>query len=670
MARNLVRALGGAVAGLILGVMAWVVLAEVSLGIGLMTAQDSPHDYEVVANWIGIIFTASAGVLLMFWAPLRSQGARAQPGSRPWRGFLRRWTLRLGIGAGAFLAVAIIFNLISPRIRTVTAGLLGGERFSDYRPTRFWIGQLASQDAGDRSRAAAVLVHIPAAEAVAAVGECLRDDSSEVRLSAVNALGYIGPAAQYAAGDLAGLLKDKDPTVRLAAAKSLKQIGPAGCEAIPELLEVAKGPPGDAVSAAIDALAAMTPHSIPAIVQGLAAGGDNAAAFGRALEKAGPDAAPALLGQWKMSSGGTRRAIACVLAGLRPLPEAALPSVTELLRDGDQAAKVKALLALGGTGRQALPAVVPFLKDPDPEIKGAAAKAVGEMGPAAKSAAAAALAALVGDPDAGVRLRAAISLGRIGPAAKDAAASLQGALNDKEPLVSISAAVALWKVGGEVDVVVPVLMSMLKSMPRDSAPVEALGEIGPPARAAIPALIERLTTARNSDRSATAQAIYHIDPQTFRESAVPVIAGQLKSLLEKPGDRFETNELIRSIGKIGPDAEGAVPALCDALSSKDHWWAAESALASMGAAAKEAVPALGVLYARQDYGDRRETLATLSKIDPAAAARAAAWHDWRPCVLAIAIFVGLAAAAAALPAVIARWRGRRAGGQPSLTSAV
>jgi hypothetical protein len=90
----------------------------------------------------------------------------------------------------------------------------------------------------------------------------------------------------------------------------------------------------------------------------------------------------------------------------------------------------------------------------------------------------------------------------------------------------------------------------------------------------------------------------------------------------------------------------------------------------MGPVAKEFVPALKAMYARQDSGDQRKTLEALSKIDPTAVTRISAWNKWWPVVLATMIFCGLTVIAAILPAVITWWRGPRTEQPPSPKSAV
>ena len=75
---------------------------------------------------------------------------------------------------------------------------------------------------------------------------------------------------------------------------------------------------------------------------------------------------------------------------------------------------------------------------------------------------------------------------------------------------------------------------------------------------------------------------------------------------------------------IGPEAKGAVPALCEVLQDPDalHRWLAAGVLGKIGPDAREAVPAL--LQATQDDDAKVRKAATeaLNRIDPDAAAQA------------------------------------------------
>jgi hypothetical protein len=91
------------------------------------------------------------------------------------------------------------------------------------------------------------------------------------------------------------------------------------------------------------------------------------------------------------------------------------------------------------------------------------------------------------DKDDRTRRGAAIALGQIGPAAKDAVPALIEVLKDKDDRVRNYAASALGKIGPAA---VPALMEALKDKDINvrNAAVRALGQIGPAAKAAVPSL--------------------------------------------------------------------------------------------------------------------------------------------------------------------------------------
>jgi HEAT repeat protein len=189
--------------------------------------------------------------------------------------------------------------------------------------------------------------------------------------------------------------------------------------------------------------------------------------------------------------------------------------------------------------------LVADLKNTDSDVRRAAAKELAEMGPDAKPAAPALLDALKKDKDLFVRRFAAQALGEVGADPKTAVPALAAVLkeDDKKELVE-AAVTSLGKMGAPA---VPPLIDALKNKPAEpkkkgkkapAAPdstafvrtkaAEALGNIGPKAKAAVPALAEALR-----------------DPSVRTEAAV-------------------------ALGNIGPDAKGAVSALQDAAKAKGN----------------------------------------------------------------------------------------------------
>jgi HEAT repeat protein len=206
-----------------------------------------------------------------------------------------------------------------------------------------------------------------------------------------------------------------------------------------------------------------------------------------------------------------------------------------------------ACCAAGAARADDLTKLIADLKDKDSDVRRAAAKAIAEMGPDGKPASAALITALKNDKDLFVRRFAAQALGDVGADPKTAVPALASALkeDDKKELVE-AALTSLGKMGAPA---VPPLIDAVKNKPaapkkdkgnkKGPAPIdhtsfirtkaiEALGNIGPKAKAAVPALIDSLR-----------------DPGVRTEAAV-------------------------ALGNIGPDARDAVSALQDATKAKGN----------------------------------------------------------------------------------------------------
>ena len=127
------------------------------------------------------------------------------------------------------------------------------------------------------------------------------------------------------------------------------------------------------------------------------------------------------------------------------------------------------------------------------------------------------------DRDGTVRARAARALDLIGPVAQAAVPALVEAMRDREARVRVQAAEALWQVARD-PASVAVLAEVLRE--KDLTPedhrwaAQALGRIGPPARAARPILTELTRAGDFVLRSTAADALQKIDPEAAREAGV------------------------------------------------------------------------------------------------------------------------------------------------------
>lgn len=120
----------------------------------------------------------------------------------------------------------------------IVAGL-GGFFFAlTFPPTRYALGQACHQSSlpALRTWGLAVLAEQGSADDITALRKALNDESSDIRLAAVEALGQMGEAAGSAGADLVKAARDENNEVSKAAAKALSDIGVAALDGLIEQL--------------------------------------------------------------------------------------------------------------------------------------------------------------------------------------------------------------------------------------------------------------------------------------------------------------------------------------------------------------------------------------------------------------------------------------------------
>ncbi len=202
-----------------------------------------------------------------------------------------------------------------------------------------------------------------------------------------------------------------------------------------------------------------------------------------------------------------------IVKNLARLGPPAIPVLTRALTDDDEDDRVRmhtasALGEMGPQAAEATPSLIQALKQHNEMVAKWAALALGKIGPGAKDAVPALIDAMKGG-DWDMRCCAAEALGQIGPGAKAAVPALEEALKDEH--ARFYAAEALAKLGLP-DKALPVLIALLEheSPSFRKAAAKTLGEIGPPAKAAVPALREALKDKTHYVRKAAAAALKKI----------------------------------------------------------------------------------------------------------------------------------------------------------------
>jgi hypothetical protein len=180
---------------------------------------------------------------------------------------------------------------------------------------------------------------------------------------------------------------------------------------------------------------------------------------------------------------------------------------------------IRAIGAFGEDAASAVRVLIPLLSNSDPGIRSTTARTVGQIGVKAKPAAPE-LAKLLKDENSQVREAAALALRDMGTGAASAVHDLSAAILDPAPTVGMAAALALGQMRSEAKSAVPALIGALQvtseqQLSNDQIQmmrniVRALGEIGPEARPAIPAM----------------RKIQHLRVKYLAEEAVAKIEGK------------------------------------------------------------------------------------------------------------------------------------------------
>ncbi|HEX4149354.1 MAG TPA: HEAT repeat domain-containing protein, partial [Pirellulales bacterium] len=386
-----------------------------------------------------------------------------------------------------------------------------------------------------RSEPGAIL---PALQSLAEAGEpaipLLVDAMKDPRARywACLVLASLGPQANGALAPLVEATKDSDPGVRREALLALGEIGPEAASAVPAMV-VALDDKKSAVRAA--------------------------AAF--ALGKLGPAAKDAI-GPLKKKAADQDSLLRTIsvwsLARIEPSNSAfrnlAMPVLLESLASKNprvRSAAIHALADLRTGDDRVIPALIGALKDGDTSVSNVAYRALADLGETAVSA----LSAALGKPE--TRELAALSLAHIGPKAKAAVPALVAALDDPAPHVRRVVLTALAAVGPEAGHLAAGPVAKRLDMDTDvrvrQAAAFALGQFGaqPPS---VPALRKAVRTGHQNLAVTAALSLAQLDPNTDQtvRLVLPVLTAGLKA--DRSAVRIEAAHGLAALGQRASDA--------------------------------------------------------------------------------------------------------------------
>lgn len=403
-------------------------------------------------------------------------------------------------------------------------------------------------------------------EVVAHLIDLCADPDKDVREKAATVLGELkqrtdkvggttfqkaGESVKGAPAALEKLLADEYPAVRVAAALAIARIAPQLAEqTIPVVLAVARAPEHAAVIDQHHAAEIFAPVPLPAT--------------------------RALIPLFDHANGDVRRWAIGTVSHLVTSDPAVRGPLESALK-GDKSAQVRssaavALGAWGADGSGSVPALKAALADPDLSVRFEAARALVHVTPrghAARADAVPVLTAACEQKDEETRAEAARYLASLGAPAKGAVPALRKLLADEKTVVQLEAALALVALDPKAaSEAVPALTAALKSNTGTDDPhipvraANALAELGPAAKAAVPELV-RLFDAKNPHvRLTAATAAARIAPEQAAK-ATEVLVGLLKEPRNKRN--MIRSHALAALANIGAGAKGAAPVLAELL---------------------------------------------------------------------------------------------------------
>lgn len=275
--------------------------------------------------------------------------------------------------------------------------------------------------------------------------------------------------------------------------------------------------------AAVTAVAKLGEAAVPAVVEALKSDSHPryAGAAGVILEMTPPPKAalPVLLEMLKSDDINRVRVGVMALVGYGPEAAEHTPAVLATLSHENmhvRYATCKTLAAIGPGAKAAVPELLDRLKTDRASVRGHAALALGGIGVVEDHDVVAALVEASADPSDLVRERAIVALGNIGPPARDALPTLRERMNEESTRNHVDLTVTVWRISEEAAEPVRVLSTLVDDLNWSLEAIRALGTIGPAANEALPKLVTCLASIDPDVRFEAVQSLPRIAPTAAR----------------------------------------------------------------------------------------------------------------------------------------------------------
>jgi HEAT repeat protein len=199
-------------------------------------------------------------------------------------------------------------------------------------------------------------------------------------------------------------------------------------------------------------------------------------------------------------------------------------------------------------------------------------------------------------PNPAIRIHALRAVGRPGSTVKVPISVLTERLKDEDVHVRRSAANALSRLGEEAEAAIPSLIESFTGEDKyvNQYSIKALNALGPKVIEVIPPILLLLKNEKPEVRVRAAKALGEMAQQP------DLVIPNLLEIARTDAQWKVRSYAIEAVGRYGPRAVEAIPALIEALGEVRLQVRAADALANIGVAARSAIPALVNLLSRDE----------------------------------------------------------------------